>query len=286
MGVYRRWSVLGKEGEEMTNAEIMVDYCEAQLGAPYVFGARGQKCTPSYRRSAASGAHPTIISKCQVLTGRKSSCAGCAFNGKLCFDCRGLTYCAAKYVGLRLQGAGATSQWNDAANWNEKGAISEMPISEICIVMRAKGSKMEHTALYCGDGTTIEASVNVRRRPLSAGKWTHYGRLPKMDDEGGTGMQATVKYGSSGDSVTELQNALNKLGYAMSVDGKLGNETLAALKSYQATNGLEVDGVCGAVTWATINKALNDGAPQTEPKLTLEERVKALEAKVDALEAK
>jgi len=268
----------------MTKADVMVAYCESQIGSPYVFGARGQKCTPSYRKSRASDAHPTIVSKCQVLTGKKSSCAGCAFNGDLCFDCRGLTYCAAQAAGLRLQGAGATSQWNDSANWAEKGPIAEMPSEKVCIVFFADGNTMEHTALYCGNGKTIEASVNVRYRPAKNGKPTHYGRLPRMDEEGGTDVQTTVKYGSKGASVTELQNALVKLGYVVSVDGVFGNETSTVLKGYQETNGLEADGVCGPVTWATINTALGkvedttteDTDVDPEP-LTLEQRVEILE---------
>jgi hypothetical protein len=285
----------------MTKADVMADYVLAQLGSPYVFGARGQKCTPSYRQSrynACGSAHPTIKTKCQVLTGAKSSCAGCGFSGKLCFDCRGLTYCAAKAAGLELNGAGCTSQWNDADNWDEKGKIAVMPTDEICIVMRADGSTMEHTGLYLGDGTTVEASVNVRQRTLSAGKWTHYGRLPNMDEEG-TAVQATVKYGSKGTSVTELQTALAKLGYTVSADGIFGNETQTALKSYQETNGLEADGVCGPITWASINTALgnvtatdtdedtdDDTDEDTDEDTTLEERVSDLEDRVSALESK
>lgn len=274
-----------------TNAEVMVDYALSQLGSPYVFGARGQKCTPSYRdgiSASTKAAHPTIVSKCQVLTGKSESCSGCSFSGKLCFDCRGLTYCAAKAAGLSLIGAGCTSQWNKESNWAEKGTIDKMPKNKVCILMRANGSTMEHTALYLGDGTFVEAGVGVRQRSLSAGKFTHYGRLVNMDKETSS-MQNTVKYGSKGSSVTELQQALVKLGYTLSVDGSFGNETLTVLKKYQSTNGLEVDGICGSVTWSSINTALgkietNTETEDTDVDETLEARVASLEARVTKLE--
>lgn len=251
----------------MTKSEAMTEYAIAQLGAPYVFGARGQLCTPSYRggiKSSTQAAHPTIISKCQVLTGKAGTCSGCRYKGKRCYDCRGLTDCAAQAAGLRIDGNGCTSQWNNADNWAVQGEIGSMPLDKVCIVMRRRKSSsvMEHTALYMGDGSTIEASVDVKRKPLSAGKWTHYGIL-QGQFEGGITMPedtapdnkssyATVRRGSSGESVQVLQQLLNKLGNTLKEDGAFGSLTDAALRVYQRLHGLEVDGVCGPITWASI----------------------------------
>ena len=257
----------------MSKADTMREYALNQIGAPYVFGARGQACTPAYRggiRPSTKAAHPTIVTKCQALTGKRASCAGCAFAGHRCYDCRGLTYCAAQAAGLRLSGSGCTSQWADAVNWDMQGVIADMPKEQVCIVMRQrKGSKvMEHTALYLGDGTTVEASVNVRRRTLAAGRWTHYGILRGQDTEGGNIMQndVTVRKGSRSADVTALQTALEGLGYTLTVDGIFGSKTDAALKQFQAAHGLEADGVCGAITWAAIqamsSKSTTVGQPQ------------------------
>ena len=54
----------------MSRSDIMREYVLAQVGAPYVFGARGQKCTPSYRggiSASTKAEHSSIVSKCQVL---------------------------------------------------------------------------------------------------------------------------------------------------------------------------------------------------------------------------
>ena len=247
----------------MTKSDAMKDYCIAQLGSPYVFGARGQYCTPGYRggiKASTKAAHPTIVSKCQVLTGKSATCNGCRYKGKRCFDCRGITNCAAEAAGLRLEGSGCTSQWNDADNWAVQGEIGSMPLDKVCIVMRRrKGSSvMEHTALYMGDGTTIEASVDVKRKALSAGKWTHYGTLQGQYEKGDIDMPdtntnyATVKKGSQGDSVLAMQKLLNQLGFTLTEDGKLGSRTESVLRTYQRLHGLEVDGVCGPITWASL----------------------------------
>ncbi len=56
---------------------------------------------------------------------------------------------------------------------------------------------------------------------------------------------------------TDIQNALNKQGYKLDVDGIIGPKTTAAIKDYQQKNGLAVDGIVGDKTWGALNKAQN-----------------------------
>ncbi len=69
----------------------------------------------------------------------------------------------------------------------------------------------------------------------------------------------TLSYGSAGDEVKRLQKALNNAGYSLEVDGKFGEKTKAAVKSYQKKNGLDVDGIVGVNTWGTLNKQSTTG---------------------------
>ncbi len=64
---------------------------------------------------------------------------------------------------------------------------------------------------------------------------------------------STISYGSSGEDVKKLQQALNSCGYKLDVDGKFGSKTQAAVKDYQKKNGLSVDGIVGEKTWGSLN---------------------------------
>lgn len=65
-----------------------------------------------------------------------------------------------------------------------------------------------------------------------------------------------LKRGDSGTGVTQLQAALARLGYTVVADGKFGWATETALRSFQRAQGLSVDGVAGANTFAKINQLL------------------------------
>lgn len=168
----------------MTPAESMTAFSISQLGCRYVFGSLGQLCTPSYLLSISPStlaAHPTIIGGCQRLNGQGApSCAGCQYEGRCCWDCRGLVRGAVNAAGIKIRGSGATDQYNTASNWDLRGDIADMPARLVCAVYRRRkrDGRMEHTAVYLGDGTTVEASVGVVRRGLAAGHWTHFA-IPK-----------------------------------------------------------------------------------------------------------
>ena len=61
-----------------------------------------------------------------------------------------------------------------------------------------------------------------------------------------------IGYGSKGNEVRELQNRLNQRGYNLTVDGDFGSKTLEAVKQYQKSNGLAVDGIVGKNTWGAL----------------------------------
>ena len=249
-----------------TKASEIVRLAKEQLGSPYVFGAIGEFCTPSARGHRVNANHPTIKSKCQVLMGKSSSCEGCRFAGKRMFDCRGLTYWVLAQVGIKISKVGATTQWKTAKDWMVRGPISEMPEAP-CILFRQVGNKMEHTGIYIGDGQVIEASVDVQETSLPGRPpWTHYaipnGLYTQEEYEKLKGARPlqTLRKGSTGDLVRKLQETLNQRGYSCGiVDGVYGTKTIAAVKAFQADQGLTPDGVCGPKTW----EALNADEPET-----------------------
>lgn len=75
---------------------------------------------------------------------------------------------------------------------------------------------------------------------------------------------ATLKQGSKGSEVKELQTLLNNNGAKLSVDGVFGPKTLAAVKSYQKSNGLSVDGIVGNNTWGSLRGTTSSTPAATE----------------------
>ena len=246
---------------------------------PYVFGAWGAECTPSERRRRKRDDHPTIVSKCQVLNGSKGTCTGCRWypEGKTvrCFDCRGFTDWCLKQAGIDLKGEGATSQWNTSSNWLRKGPIETMPENTLVCLFVQNGSKMEHTGFGLNN-ETCECSAGVQHFTKRNKKWTHWA-IPRGlygGDEGNKGtalrvtqpgndwavpdVPSTLRRGSKGDAVIQLQNELVRRGYDIGpcgVDGGYGRATEAAVKSFQRDNGLVVDGVCGPKTYAALESS-------------------------------
>ena len=73
---------------------------------------------------------------------------------------------------------------------------------------------------------------------------------------------ATLRKGSTGQDVRELQTALNGKGYTLSVDGIYGDKTAAAVRDYQQKNGLSmVDGIAGNETWGSLRAATQSSTP-------------------------
>lgn len=62
-------------------------------------------------------------------------------------------------------------------------------------------------------------------------------------------MNFVLREGDSGQEVSRLQTALGNL----SIDGKFGSSTEAAVQAYQNTNGLLVDGIVGPQTLGSLN---------------------------------
>jgi len=68
----------------------------------------------------------------------------------------------------------------------------------------------------------------------------------------------TLRRGDRGDDVAEMQRMLLAHGYSVGpdgADGVFGAATERAVKSFQAHNGLEIDGICGQKTWKKLRES-------------------------------
>ncbi|MDL2206301.1 SH3 domain-containing protein [Eubacteriales bacterium OttesenSCG-928-N13] len=80
-------------------------------------------------------------------------------------------------------------------------------------------------------------------------------------------LSASLKKGSTGSSVTRLQNRLSNKGYFVNkVNGTYGDTTVAAVKAYQKKAGLSADGNAGSSTMASL---FSSNAPSGKPEATV-----------------
>ena len=240
------------------------------VGWAYVFGARGEYCTPVNRRKyyASKGSeHPTIKNACKGFD--SGVCSGCKWlpggSKTRFFDCRGFTYWVLLNVyGWKLMGAGATSQWNTASNWKSKGTIDTMPKDTLVCLFVQKGKTMSHTGFGLNN-ETVECSAGVQHFTSRKAKWTHWGIPACIDGEIPTPTptptpttKPTLKRGSKGEYVTLAQTELINKGYScgsFGADGQFGAATEKAVREFQKDNGLTVDGVIGSKTWTALDSA-------------------------------
>ena len=75
----------------------------------------------------------------------------------------------------------------------------------------------------------------------------------------------TIKRGSRGDEVLQLQKLLNKNGHGLTEDGDFGAKTEAAVIAFQRSHGLEADGIVGLKTWAALGVTVAKNATVVDP---------------------
>lgn len=250
----------------LSKAAIVEQIAVSCLGWPYVFGAIGEMCTPQNRDRRANASYPTIVSKCQVLSGKAKDCSGCEWGqGVRIFDCRGFTYWLLKQVDIKISTVGATTQYADSAAWDMRGEIRGMPAGAVCCVFKDKNGTKTHTGMHIGNGQIIHCSGTVKRGKTSDSGWTHFG-IPKglYTDEELAKLRETIpihptlRRGDIGEAVRQMQILLITAGYSVGTsgaDGNFGSGTESGVKSFQVASGLIVDGICGPKTWAALDKA-------------------------------
>ena len=76
----------------------------------------------------------------------------------------------------------------------------------------------------------------------------------------------TIRQGDSGEAVRELQRLLNDLGYNTGwITGIFGPLTNTAVRAFQATNNLSVDGIVGPITWGALLQGTTPPPPVNPP---------------------
>ena len=146
------------------NPSKIVKYADDATGSGYVFGSSGQVLTDSSYRGFKRD-HPK-----QVTNESKK------WRHKRVYDCSGLVKKAFEQEGINLP-HNADEAWRKT-KWQQKGDMKSLPKDKVSILYRRGKDGMKHTAIYCGDGTVIEASgekKGVIKTKYDSTKWSNWG---------------------------------------------------------------------------------------------------------------
>ena len=256
----------GRGNVPFTN-EHFAAWCESMVGHGYWYGTCGYRATetlfrrkrsryPKYYPASMEAKFRKDIAAGEVVADCIGACKGYVWTGG------GETILAAlghsgsipmKYQanGCPDKGANSMFAWakKQGVAWGGIGTLPEVP--GLCL------HKDGHVGYTVGGGYAVEwrgTRWGCVRTAIADRPWTEWFALPFID-YGNAPLprrKRTLRCGSSGAEVMELQELLNLRGAALAVDGRFGKLTEAAVRRFQRENGLKADGVCGEKTWEAV----------------------------------
>ena len=176
--------------------------------------------------------------------------------------------------------------WTDKRTmqaWNSQRYIYGAPIKVGFAFKRpyegGHGSQSQHyagTAFDVGQGLTNAQRTRLRNSAINSGVWTYVEPASlsptwvHFDRRYGTAACSSggfplIRKGSRGNYVCIAQDDLNTLGYKTGgLDGVFGEQTYNAVRRYQSSRGLSVDGIIGCNTWRSLQEnVVGTGATST-----------------------
>lgn len=265
--------------------EHFAAFCLGMVGQPYWYGTCLYKCTESIRSRKAkqypSHYGSTRISRYKRDIAAQKVCADCiggakgyawTDGGKGVLEAIGTSNVfLSKYGSNGCPDKGANSMFSYAKSkgmaW---GTIDTLP-EVVGLALHTDG----HVGYYVGEGCAVEwrgFNYGCVKTKVAERTWKYWYQLPFIIyDESAVLPNASttvtalgnrlLKNGVSGNDVKTLQELLIQLGYDLpkyGADSKFGAETEKAVATFQASEGLEADGIYGDLTHAALMDAIGD----------------------------
>lgn len=207
------------------------------------------------------------------------------------YDCSSAVIQAWQNAGVHVKSNGATYTGNMYSVFKACGfedVTASVDISAGTGLQRGDVllNHVNHTAMYCGNGQIVQASINEFGKTTGGQTGDQTSREFYIRSYYNYPWNAVLRYNGnaeaapdiypvrpllsrnitvslpelqSGDedvAVAMLQASLKYKGYDPKwVDGEFGAQTGAALKAFQSDHGLDADAICGKATWSEIAKA-------------------------------
>jgi Putative peptidoglycan binding domain len=118
------------------------------------------------------------------------------------------------------------------------------------VVSRSLTGGVETTTSLVTTTATVTTTLTTPTTPTTTTSTTP--TTPATLPEG-----VVLRRGAKGAEVQQVQEALVALGYSTTVDGKFGPDTAQAVQSFQASSGLNNDGVVGPATLSALSAAVS-----------------------------
>lgn len=294
---------------EKFTAQHFVEFCEKFVGRPYWYGTCVYNCTQTlYTRKAKQ--YPSHYTSSRTAKYKQHIAAK-----EVCADCVGMIKGYAWTNGgdgvFEAIGTGKDIKNSYKANncpdksangmfsyaksqgmeWGTIDTIPEIP----GVAVRYDG----HVGVYVGNGYVVEErgfNYGCVKTKLAGRKWLHWYKLPWIvygENFGSVNRELgdrLLKKGMKGDDVAELQTLLTQLGFLNDkIDGDFGSKTETAVKEFQKTHDLTVDGEYGEKSHKAMMEAIGDDEPDFEetpevveptPEITPEPEVKEIQLEV------
>ena len=201
------------------------------------------------------------------------------------YDCSSAVINAWESAGVPVKSNGATytgNMYNVFLACGFKDVTSSVNLSTGAGLQRGDVllNHNNHTAMFCGNGKTVEASINELGTTKGGTPGDQSGKefltrayrnypwdVVLRFGSGSNTAKATqtlktvsvkmpvIRKGNEGPSVAMLQAALKHHGHdPKGIDGDFGTRTHNMLMAFQAEHSLDPDGVCGPATWPELAK--------------------------------
>ena len=234
----------------MLTGQGLVNHAKSLIGTYYFYGSKLKILTESFMMSMHK-AYPSIVTTQYCQKARQKGMVG-----KVCVDCSGLisSYTGKVLGSSQLYSQAYTrlpiSQWQNFANgtvvWRKGHVGIFYKEGNNAYVIEAKGidygtvlSSFDSSKWTCGlTFSWINYDYQINLAPISTAKGVNPYKEPKIN----------IKKNMMGEGVAWLQWELVEAGYKIDIDGEFGNQTERALKEFQTSCKISVDGICGKIT--------------------------------------
>lgn len=121
----------------------------------------------------------------------------------------------------------------------------------------SKASEKSTSAVTVDSAASSPSSVTEQKNDSQAPLQSDPASVPSYADSLFSGNYTTIRYGNRGDRVKTLQSGLISAGFLKGkADGVFGRNTFAAVKAFQQSNHLSVDGIAGRKTLTALESTL------------------------------